>query len=165
MEPLGSTWLPRCAGFALPRQGRSGCAGRLRTGVSPCPKCHQRWPLRRPGDGVNHRLVFFWRFICGRIATKYSTTNISTSGNMPVSWDIMSPPPAAAGAVWAKAEEMNTKTTPQSGCQGTYATRLTKALPHTGQAQRSGDCMRLTLQRRQQLLLLLIAACACPARV
>ena len=53
----------------------------------------------------------FCFFICGRIITKYSTTNISTSGSMPVSDDIMSPPAAAAagaGAVWAKAEEMNT---------------------------------------------------------
>src|SRR5450830_1360151 len=52
----------------------------------------------------------FWRFIWGRIITKYSTTNISTSGSMLVSDDMMSPPPAAAaGAVWAKAEEMNTE--------------------------------------------------------
>jgi hypothetical protein len=49
----------------------------------------------------------FWRFICGRIITKYSTTNISTSGSMLMSDDNMSPPPEAAGAVWAKAEEMN----------------------------------------------------------
>jgi hypothetical protein len=40
--------------------------------------------------------------------TKYSTTNINTRGNIPVKDDIMSLPPAAAGAVWAMAEEMNT---------------------------------------------------------
>jgi hypothetical protein len=38
---------------------------------------------------------------------KYSTTNINTRGNMPIREDCMSPP-AAAGAVWAKAEEINT---------------------------------------------------------
>ncbi len=45
----------------------------------------------------------FGVFIWGRIMTKYSTTNISTRGSMPVSEDIRSPPPAAAaaGAVWA----------------------------------------------------------------
>src|SRR4249919_3921493 len=46
----------------------------------------------------------FWRFIWGRIITKYSTTNISTSGSMLINEDCMSPP----AAVWAKAEEMNT---------------------------------------------------------
>ena len=39
----------------------------------------------------------FWRFIWGRIITKYSTTNISTSGSMLISEDCMSPPAAAGG--------------------------------------------------------------------
>ena len=39
---------------------------------------------------------------------KYSTTNISTRGSMLMSEEPMSPPDAAAGAVWAKALEMNT---------------------------------------------------------
>jgi hypothetical protein len=40
--------------------------------------------------------------------TKYKTTNINTKGNMPCKEDIRSLPAAAAGAVWAKAEEINT---------------------------------------------------------
>jgi hypothetical protein len=40
--------------------------------------------------------------------TKYSTTNISTRGSMLMREDCRSPPAAAAGAVWAKAEEINT---------------------------------------------------------
>ena len=52
-------------------------------------------------------LCSFCRFICGRIITKYSTTNISTSGSMlPRPPNIESAP--AAGAAWAKASEMNT---------------------------------------------------------
>src|SRR5690606_27092320 len=49
-------------------------------------------------------LCSFWRFIWGRIITKYSTTNINTRGSRPsmVSWV---EPPAAA---WAYAGEMNT---------------------------------------------------------
>ena len=39
---------------------------------------------------------------------KYNTTNISTSGSMLINVDCKSPPAAAAGADWAKAEEMNT---------------------------------------------------------
>ena len=52
-------------------------------------------------------LCSFCRFICGRIMTKYSTTNISTSGSMLSRLD-SAPPEAAAGAAWAKASEMNT---------------------------------------------------------
>ena len=52
-------------------------------------------------------LCSFWRFICGRIMMKYSTTNISTSGSRLSRLD-SAPPVAAAGAVWAKASEMNT---------------------------------------------------------
>ena len=59
----------------------------------------------------------FCCFICGRIMTKYSTTNISTSGSMLMRDDIMPPPPAAAGAVWAKAEEMNTGTPGRDSCR------------------------------------------------
>src|SRR5439155_24537661 len=47
----------------------------------------------------------FCRFICGRIITKYSTTNISTSGSMPTK---LEPVSAAAPPVCAKASEMNT---------------------------------------------------------
>jgi hypothetical protein len=39
--------------------------------------------------------------------TKYSTTNIKSKGNMLIKEDCMSPPAAAAGAVWANADEMN----------------------------------------------------------
>ena len=39
--------------------------------------------------------------------TKYSTTNIKSKGNMLIKEDCRSPPDAAAGAVWAKADEMN----------------------------------------------------------
>ena len=53
-------------------------------------------------------LCSFCFFICGRIMMKYSTTNISTSGSRLSRVDSV-PPPAAAGAVWAKAEEMNTE--------------------------------------------------------
>src|SRR5574337_477029 len=61
----------------------------------------------------------FWRFIWGRIMMKYSTTNISTSGSMTVSEPIRPPSAAAAGAVWAKAEEINTGETPlQQGMEG-----------------------------------------------
>ncbi|MNR51873.1 hypothetical protein D3C85_1716160 [compost metagenome] len=64
----------------------------------------------------------FWRFIWGRIITKYSTTNISTNGSMPVSEPIMPPPSAAAaGAVWAKAEEINTAKTPQMDGQKEFS--------------------------------------------
>jgi hypothetical protein len=41
--------------------------------------------------------------------TKYSTTNISTKGNMLMRDDDKSLAGAAAGAVWAMAEDMNTK--------------------------------------------------------
>ena len=51
----------------------------------------------------------FWRFIWGRIMTKYKTTNISTKGSMLMRDEAMSPPAAGAGAVWAIADEMNTK--------------------------------------------------------
>jgi hypothetical protein len=46
--------------------------------------------------------------------TKYNTANINNKGNMLIKVDCMSPPAAAAGAVWAKAEEMNMKA-PQKG--------------------------------------------------
>ncbi len=40
--------------------------------------------------------------------TKYNTTNIKSKGNMLIKDDCMSPPAAAAaGAVWANADEMN----------------------------------------------------------
>jgi hypothetical protein len=42
-------------------------------------------------------LCSFWRFICGRIMMKYSTTNISTSGSR-LNRDEEVP---AAGAAWA----------------------------------------------------------------
>jgi hypothetical protein len=42
--------------------------------------------------------------------TKYSTTNIKSKGNMLIKEDCRSPPAAAAaGADWAKADEMNIK--------------------------------------------------------
>jgi hypothetical protein len=41
--------------------------------------------------------------------TKYKTTNIRSKGSMLIKEDCMSPPAAAAGAVWAKADEMNIK--------------------------------------------------------
>jgi hypothetical protein len=44
--------------------------------------------------------------------TKYKTTNINTKGSMPIKVDCKSPPAAAAGAVWAKAEEINIKGIP-----------------------------------------------------
>ncbi len=47
-------------------------------------------------------LCSFWRFICGRIMMKYSTTNISTSGSRLSRLDWVSLA-AAAGAAWAKA--------------------------------------------------------------
>jgi hypothetical protein len=40
--------------------------------------------------------------------TKYSTTNINSKGSMLIKEDCISPPAeAAAGAVWANADEMN----------------------------------------------------------
>src|SRR6218665_3956078 len=51
-------------------------------------------------------LCSFWRFIWGRIITKYSTTNISTSGSMLSRLDSV---PPAAGAACAKALEINTE--------------------------------------------------------
>jgi hypothetical protein len=40
--------------------------------------------------------------------TKYSTTNIKSKGNMLIKEDCKSPPDAAAaGAVWANADEIN----------------------------------------------------------
>jgi hypothetical protein len=41
--------------------------------------------------------------------TKYSTTNIKSNGSMLIKEDCMSPPAAAAGAVWANADEINIK--------------------------------------------------------
>ena len=54
--------------------------------------------------------------------TKYSTTNIRTKGSMLMREEPRSPPAVAAGADWAKADEMNTVIL---------------------QIQATGDCMRL----------------------
>src|SRR2546427_3348371 len=64
--------------------------------------------IRRPPRSTLFPYTTLFR--SGRIITKYSTTNISASGAMPYSCDMKSPPEAAAaGAVWAKAEEINTR--------------------------------------------------------
>ena len=54
-------------------------------------------------------LCSFCRFICGRIITKYSTTNINKMGNMLAMLpNGESAEPVAAGAACAKASEINT---------------------------------------------------------
>ena len=50
--------------------------------------------------------------------TKYNTANINNKGNMLIKVDCMSPPAAAAGAVCAKAEEMNMETPVILGNEG-----------------------------------------------
>src|SRR4051812_4510857 len=84
-------------------------------------------------------LCSFWRFICGRIITKYRTTNISTSGSRLMNEDCMSPPVLAAGAAWAKAEEMNTVSPGPDGRQRECARGAAAQGPRRGEKP---DCMR-----------------------
>ena len=53
--------------------------------------------------------------------TKYSTTNISTKGSMLMREEPRSPLAVAAGAVWAKAEDINTENSPIRGNRALYA--------------------------------------------
>src|SRR2546427_7864823 len=92
--------------------------------------------IRRPPRSTLFPYTTLFR--SGRIITKYSTTNISASGAMPYSCDMKSPPEAAAaGAVWAKAEEINTGKTP--GLEGkrvaAHAVCTGRSEEHTSELQ------------------------------
>src|SRR2546427_2109263 len=99
--------------------------------------------IRRPPRSTLFPYTTLFR--SGRIITKYSTTNISASGAMPYSCDMKSPPEAAAaGAVWAKAEEINTGKTP--GLEG----RKRRSEEHTSELQSQSNLVcRLLLEKKK----------------
>ena len=93
--------------------------------------CRGKDPLRETWDG--------FRYGPSAAVDAFAFDEATTSGNLPVSEPIRPPSAAAAGAVWAKAEEINTGETPlKQGMDG-----LTGP---AGPAMRAtGDCIRRAL--------------------
>ena len=88
-------------------------------------------------------LCSFWRFICGRIITKYSTTNINTSGNRLSRLESV----PAAGAAWAYALEISTDRSSNDSDGGlAIRTRIVCVAPRSAGALRAA--CRGTLEGR-----------------